>query len=228
MGNPTRFPNGISTAKLNTNLGNLPVPDPTEVFGDFNDFITYAAGDWTVTATTGTSALQAGAGGQILQTSAATASDIQHNLRNPGNFSFTSANQVWGYFRFQLADATGPALIMGLQAGGTAFAPTDGLYFTKAAGATTVTMNIRKSSTSTTITNIATLANSTFVELGYYYNGKDTVYVFVNETLVAATTTLTNLPTATTLALGFGVQQGGTGAKTMVTDFVYASTDGSR
>ncbi len=50
MGNPTRFPAGVSNNRAGSIMGNLPVADRNNLAIYQNDFFQYAAGDWTVVA----------------------------------------------------------------------------------------------------------------------------------------------------------------------------------
>ena len=205
MATPTRFPAGVSTQKVNQTLGMFGQPDPTDPIVDFHDFQQYVAADWTVTNTTthATIGLTAGAGGLISLAGGASSvtGDIAAIISNPLDFNFTSSQQVWFYTGFKVTTAANDQIQLGITAANSALTPSDGIYFNKAAGASTIDFVVRKSSTSTTQSAVATLVNATFVRLGFYYNGKDAVDVFVNDNKVYSQTVLTNLPTSTALAL---------------------------
>lgn len=190
---PVRFPSGVSTVGPGQLLGNLPAPNPFDCNFYFNDFNTYVAGDWAVVGTNGgTSALQALNGGSLLISTGATATNDASNLLTPASFSITPGFQAWFIVNVTLTDITtaaSPSFILGLSKGGPN-APTDGVYFTKASGANkTVSAVIRASSTSTTITGIATMVANTPITLGWYYDGKAlaTLYFFSSSTQTAAT-----------------------------------------
>lgn len=234
MASPSRFLNGISTAAVNTNLGNFPLPDPTEACVAFYDFNQYVAGDWTVTNTTShaTIGLVAAsatvpAGGVIgLVGGASSAStDVAAIQANPANMYFASGTPVWFYGHLKLDVAANNQVIFGIASSLATAAPTDGIYFSKAAAAATVDFVVRKSSTSTTQTTVATLSDATSVELGFYYNGKDAVDVFVNEKKVYSQTVLTNLPTAVALAPGLVMKLAATAPTTAYaySDFILAA-----
>lgn len=234
MAAPTRYPNGVTTSAVNTNLGMFPLPDPTEACVAFYDFNQYVAGDWTVTNTTShaTIGLVAAsatvpAGGVIGLAGGASSvsTDVAAIQATPANVYFSSTGQVWFYAHLKLDVAANNKVILGLASSLATVAPTDGIYFSKAAGAATVDLVISKSSASTTLSSVATLANATDVELGFYYNGKDSVEVFVNEVRVARQTTLTNLPTAVALAPGLAMQLAATAPTTAYaySDFILAA-----
>ena len=238
MGNPTRFVNGVSTQAVGRNLGNFPLPDPSECCVDFEDFNQYVAGDWTVTNTTShntiglvaaSSTIPAGGVIGLVGGASSVSTDVAAIQATPLNMYFSTSNQVWFYTHLKLDSATNNQVMVGIGSSAATVAPTDGIYFNKASGGATVDFVVRKSSTSTTVSSVATLTAATDVELGFYYNGKDTVYAYVNEQCVGSTTTLTNLPAAVAMA-PFIAMKLGAGAPTTATlysDFLLAAQDRS-
>jgi len=76
MGTPSRFNNGVTNVGKNHFAANFKAMVPTKYHQYFNDFDTYVAGDWTVTAVgAGTQALTDGDGGLLLRTNAAADND---------------------------------------------------------------------------------------------------------------------------------------------------------
>lgn len=234
MAAPSRFPNGVTTVAVNTNLGMFPMPDPSEVVVCFNDFNQYVAGDWTVTNTTShdtiglvaaSSTIPAGGVLGIVAGGSTTTSDIGAIQTNPLNFYFSSTQPVWFYAHLNTLNASNEQILLGITSSNATLAPSDGIYFNKAAGGATVDFVVRKSSTSTTQSAIATLTAATNVELGFYYNGKDAVDVFVNEVKVYSQTVLTNLPTATALGPTIGMKSSATAPTSggIYTDFILAA-----
>lgn len=228
MGVPTRFPAGLSTQPVNYNLGNYPNPDPTKVYTHFNDFPQYTAANWTVEtgANAGTAAAAAGQGGVVTLTTAAVGAADYENIRWVNqDFNFSSAQEVWFSTRLKVSEVTASIVLAGLVAAapGATETPTGGIYFKKSAGAATVDLVLTKASSSTTLSAVTTLTANTYVTLGFYYNGKDTVTVFVNGAPVGSQTTLTNLPTATALSHGVGVVSGEAVAKTLTVDWLLSS-----
>jgi len=233
MATPTRYPNGLSTQKVNQTLGMYGQPDPTDPITDFHDFQQYVAADWTVTNTTthATIGLTAGAGGLISLAGGASSvtNDIAAIISNPLDFNFASTQQVWFYTGFKVTTAANDQIQLGITAANSALTPTAGMYFNKVAGASTIDFIVRKSSTSTTQSAVATLVDGTFIRLGYYYNGKDSVDVFVNDNKVYSQTVLTNLPTSTAMAIALGLKAAATAPTTsdLIVDFVLAAQDRS-
>jgi hypothetical protein len=241
---PVRFTKGITNQPSFSPLGDFPIPSPLAAHIYINDFDDYTAGDWTVTATTGTTAKTAFNGGAVIQTTAATLNDIQSNVKNPASFTPVAGQGVWFMWRGQLSNAAGCTLQVGLQTGGTFLAPTDGIYFTKAAAATSVSLVIRASSVSTTVA-IPTFAfaDATNAMLAFYYDGnKVTAWASTSAstgvpvtnpgtanspsvyTATTGTQTLTNFPTAN-LSVGFGLSASSATVRTMTTDYILAANE---
>jgi hypothetical protein len=250
---PTRFLKGVSTSAKNTVLGNYMSPNQLDPHEYVNDFDTYAAADWTITTTTGTNALVAGNGGILRLSTAATSSDIQHIAKNPAAFNIVPGNQMWFLVSINLNDNVS-GFIAGLQAGGTAFAPVDGIYFSKVTGSANVDFTIRRASTSTTLSAVTTIGAATQTSFGFYYDGKQnpTIYVFSATPSIAGaaqtafgqpyfiggvmvgsigaesptSTSLANLPLAATgLTQAVGIQAGAAAIKTLDCDFLMAATE---
>lgn len=218
MGNPTRFPNGISTNAVTYPFGNFPLPDMTDVAYAVYDFDQYVAADWTVTNTTShytiglvaaSSTVPAGgvlglvAGGSTVNT------DVAAIQANPLNFYFTAGQQVWFEAHVIAANASNEQFVIGLASSAATLAPTDGIYFAKAAASTNIDFVVRTSSTSTTASNIATFGTGN-TRLSFYYNGKDSVSAYVNNVLLYQQTVLTNLPVSVALGPALAIKASAT------------------
>lgn len=229
MASPTRFPAGVSTQSVTQTLANFPMPDPGKVYVDYHDFDQYVAADWTVTNTTShqTIGLVTGAGGVFSSVGggASVTGDIGAIQSSPLDINFASTQPVWFYTGIKATSAINNQILTGITSSNAALAPTDGIYFNKAAGSTAIDFVVRKASTSTTQTAVATLVNNTYIRLGFYYNGKDSVDVFVNDVKVYSQTVLTNLPTATALGKTVGVKAAATSPTTadVIVDFSLAA-----
>lgn len=252
MASPTRFPAGVSTQAIGSTLGQFPLPDPTDISVDFEDFNQYVAGDWTVTNTTThqTIGLVAGNGGIISTVGGASSvtNDIGAIQANPLNFNIATntitatappTQLAWFYTAFKATTAANDQLLVGVTSSNATLAPTDGIYFNKAAGSTNITFVVRKSSTSlaasaysTGTTTVATLANATFVRLGWYYDGKGNIDVFVNDVKVCSVdvgvstgTMVSSFPNAVNLGMGFGCKAASTAPTTadMIVDFMLSA-----
>ena len=252
MAAPTRFPAGISTQVVNSSLGMYPAPDPSEVVEDFDEFIQYVAADWTVTNTTshGTAALIAGAGGLIQLAGGASsvtsdivaiiAAPLDVNIQaNTVSATYPPTAQAWFYTGFKATVAATDQLQIGVTSANSALAPTDGIYFNKAAASSAITFVVRKGSASlaataysTGTTTVATLVSATFIRLAWYYNGKGNIDVFVNDVKVCTVDVTTSaglvaatFPQATALGHGFGVKAAATAPTSadIIVDFIMTS-----
>lgn len=236
MGTPTRFTYGVGTAKVNTTFGNFPLPNPIDEAVAFYDFNQYVAGDWTVTNTTShatiglvaaSSTVPSGGVLGLVGGASSVSTDVAAIQANPFNFYFSTSNQVWFEAELKLDVAANNLIILGLASSVATAAPTDGIYFSKSAGNATVDFIISKSSASTTQTSVATLSDATNVRLGFYFNGKDAVDVFVNGAKVYSQTTLTNLPSSVALGPALAMKLAATAPTTAYayTDYILAAQE---
>lgn len=232
MGNisNTRFPYGLTNVGETDLFADMVQPDPTLFHEYFNDFDTYVAGDWTVTETDAgaTQALTAGDGGLLLITNTAADNDLVALQKNPAAFSFTAGKKLFFRCRFKVSDATQSDVVFGLQVVDTTpLDVTDGVYFLKADGAATVDVICRKNAStgSTSATAVATLANDTFIELGFYYDGAGKVAYEVNGAVVGSLDASSAYLPDTTCTVSFALQNGEAVAKTMTVDYVYVAKE---
>src|SRR4051812_25783 len=148
---PTRFTSGVSTSAPSYAMGSYSFRTPARLNEYYNDFNTYAAGDFTVTGTTGTNALIDGVGGLLAVTTDAATNDVQGFQLVKKSFAFTTGSQVWFQMNVKLANATQNAVMFGLGNSFTALTPTDGVYFSKPASSAVMAAVVRASSTSTSV-----------------------------------------------------------------------------
>lgn len=228
-GDPTRFPNGISTDQDVDLFGSYGLPDVTKfttLLDDFNDQFVTGSNGWTVTNVgTGTELLVDADGGVLELTNSAADDDSTAVQRTNESFLFESGKKLFFKTKFKLDDATQSDLVAGLQISDTTpGSVTDGVFFFKDDGATSLQFSVIKDSTSTINTNIGTLVDDTFIELGFFYDGDSTIKVFVDNSFVANVVT-TNLPDDEVLAPSFFVQNGEAVAKKMSLDFYFVSKE---
>ena len=232
MGNisNTRFPYGLTNVSEVDLFSDMVQPDPTLFHQYFEDFDTYTAGDWTVTETDAgaTQALTAGDGGLLLITNTAADNDLVALQKNPAAFTFTAGKKTFFRCRFKVSDATQSDLVFGLQVvDSTPLDVTDGIYFLKADGAATVDFICRKNAStgSITATAVATMANDTFIELGFYYDGQSKVAYEVNGSVLGSLDASSTYLPDTTCTVSFALQNGEAVAKTMTVDYVYVAKE---
>lgn len=235
MGTPVRFPFGISTDTVNQTLGNFGLPDPTEWVTYFNDFTNYVAGDWTSTVIgTGAAAAGTGNGGTVVLTNSAADNDgVQLQLTSTP-FVPVAGKKAFFKARFKVSDATQSDLAIGLIVvdttilGATAGdGVTDGIFFQKDDGSTTLTVYCQKDTTTgQTSATATTLVADTYVVVGWAYDGKSSVEVFVNDVKVATLDgSSTYLPNATSLTPSFAILNGEAAAKSLTVDYVFAAVE---
>ncbi len=191
-----------------------------------NDFMTYASGDFTITTTeagtgSATEALTSGAGGQLLLTNAAGDNDLDFLQLKGESFSLSSSKRAFFNARFKVSDATQSDVVIGLQITDTTpLAVSDGVYFMKDDGDTNLDFHIEKDGTDTTTAAVTTLADDTFVDVGFFIdpNTSQVSYFIGSATPVGVVNT--NLPDNEELTVSFGIQNGEAAAKTMTIDYI--------
>lgn len=226
----TRFQYGVTNVGETDLFGDMVQPDPTLFHEYFNDFDTYAAGDWTVTESQAgaTQALTAGDGGLLLLTNSAADDDLNALQKNPAAWTFTAGKKTFFRCRFKVSDATQSDVVIGLQVvDATPLDVSDGIYFLKADGSTNVSVICRKNATtgSTSASAITTLADDTFVELGFYYDGESKVYYEVNGSVKGSLDGSSSYLPDTTCTVSFAIQNGEAVAKTMTVDYIYVAKE---
>ena len=222
----TRFPNGVTNVgedSLFAALGQLAGP---QFHTYFEDFDYYAAADWTVTETQAgaTQALTDGDGGLLLLTNTAADNDLVALQKVGESYRFASGKKLFFEARFKVSNATQSDVVMGLQiTDATPLDVSDGVFFLKSDDSTTINLLVEKNNTATT-TSVGTLADDTYIRLGFYYDGNSSIQAFVNGTYVATSAT-TNLVDDEDLTISFALQNGNAVARTMTVDYVYVAKE---
>ena len=201
-------------------------PSSTLFYQYANDFMTYNSGDFTITTTeagtgSATEALTSGAGGQLLLTNAAGDNDLDFLQLKGESFKLSSSKKAFFEARFKVSDATQSDVVMGLQITDTTpLAVSDGVYFMKDDGDTNLDFHIEKDGTDTTTAAVTTLADDTFVTVGFFIDPNTSqVSYFIGEAEPVGVLN-TNLPDDEELTVSFGIQNGEAAAKTMTIDYV--------
>jgi hypothetical protein len=239
-------------------MGSMPLPDPNTVIRYYNDFNTYAAGDWTVNAggAGSSAAVGAGAGGLLLVTTAT--SGAESVVGNPAFFfqattGSAKGNQFWFTTNVTLdATVSQPDYQIGVVKGTMSSFQneTDGVYFMKKTGAvvtgtdTAWNLVIKAAAGATTTIRLPTSTlplNSAVIQLGFYYDAKPspTMFVYWNGSVVGTigaggslgtgtSADLTNLP-GSTILMGVTYYNGyHTGTSLLSADYVLAACETSR
>ena len=223
----TRLPSGVTNVTVADIFANMTQPVPTGYATYFDDFTTYAAGDWVVTETDAgaTQALTAGSGGLLLVTNTAADDDLVALQKTPAMITMAATQQTWFSARFKVSDATQSDVVMGLQAiDTTPLDVTDGIYLLKADGAATFDVVCRKNATtgSTSATAVASLVADTFVVFQWYYDGDGKLFYGTNGAVLGSLSVADYFPD-TGLTVSFALQNGEAVAKTMTVDYVYCA-----
>ena len=224
----TLLEGGVTNAVLGTALSSYLSMDPSTVHQYFNDFDVFASGDWTATDihAAGTNALTAGNGGILSMASSQTSADLDQLTLVVATFAFVPPLSLWFKTRFQLANATNPGLAIGLQNLNTnAFAATDGVWFQKNEASTTLNAIVSASSVATTSNWALTMANATYIDVGFHFDGGTDLSLYANGAKVGSVPT-TNLPLSTTsLALTMAIENGTAAVNTLLIDYVMVGVE---
>ena len=223
----TRFPNGVTNVGEDSPFADLTMPAPTKFHTYYEDFDYYVAGNWTVTETQAgaTQALTDGDGGLLLITNTAADDDLVALQKVGESYRFASGKKLFFEARLKVSDATQSDVVIGLQiTDATPLDVSDGVFFIKADGSTSVSLLVEKNGTATTTSSVATMANDTFISLGFYYNGASSIEYSVNG-VVKGTSVTTNLPDDEDMTVSIALQNGEAVAKTMTVDYVFVAKE---
>jgi len=223
----TRFPNGVTNVGEDSPFADLTMPAPTKFHTYYEDFDYYVAANWTVTETQAgaTQALTDGDGGLLLITNTAADDDLVALQKVGESYRFASGKELFFEARLKVSDATQSDVVIGLQITDTTpLDVSDGVFFIKADGSTSVSLLVEKNGTATTTSSVATMANDTFISLGFYYDGASSIQYFVNG-VVKGTSVTTNLPDDEDMTVSIALQNGEAVAKTMTVDYVFVAKE---
>lgn len=241
MGYPTNLTFGIATVPQQQPLGLYPLPDPfhtsansgLDVYTYSNDFTDLGnVASRVITGTSSTFALTDGIGGYGLLTPGGTTTATTC-YRYAASFQLTANQDFWYLNRIKASAVTGNQVVQfGLikSSGGTS-STTDSLLFVKAAGSTSLNLVSTVGSTATTlVTGITTMANDTFIDVGFYFNGAD-LLVYSSDALVARVTAPTIGASGTTLTNAlmttmFGITPVAT--ETLTIDYEFSAMETTR
>lgn len=202
--------------------------DDPDYFKYFNDFIAeqdYAAADWVITTTeagTGNASEAIAAdekGGALLITNDDADNDSDSLQLTQETFSLTSDKRCWYETRIKTSDATQTDIFMGLNITDTSpLDTTDRVGFQKNDGDTNILAKTEKDSTETSTDTGSDMADATYVQLGFYWDGKNKVEFYVDRDLKATHTT--NIPDDENLAVTIHIVNGEAAAKTLTIDYI--------
>jgi len=224
---PTRFPKGVTNVDASDQFRTLPVLDPTQVSVFHEDFHYYWPARWTVTDT-GTDTQAAGSEefGVLDVTLGAVAADASYLQKESESFSLETGRRAWFKARFSLSDATDADAIMGMQITDTTpLAVSDGVWFQTDNGDANLDFHCAKGSTQQDKTAIATLADSTYVVVAFYWNGVDRIEAYVDGVIKAVITDISTYMPTHTLTVSFGHKTTAGTANVMKVDYVFTAEE---
>jgi len=142
------------------------------------------------------------------------------------SYLFDASKDFFFKCRIKISDATDATMIVGLHITDTTpvAAITDGIYFLKSDGSTTVSLVVNKDSSATT-TSAGTMADDTWTTLGYYYSTKDRKFYIYKDNVQVGTSVNTNAPNDEEIALSFTIHNEEAVAKTMSVDYLVAGKE---
>lgn len=183
----TRMPNGLTNADPWQTMAAAGYPDPTFAHVYANDFDDYTAAQWTATLVgTGTQALAAGDGGNLLITNTTGAADATYMQKTPATFTMTLGKQMFFKFAGTLSAVNLDVFFCGFsQSGATTQASiTDGIYIVKATAQAGLVLNIVSNSVTTSfpLPSSCVLTAGTYFELGIMVDVLGNVAAFWNPT----------------------------------------------
>lgn len=223
----TRFPNGVTNSSSSGLFWNSILPNATSVHSFLDEFdrwnsdsVNYTI---TVSSSNSTQVMASADMGVLTITNVASATNDATVIEKVGkNFQFETGKRFWFHTRIKVDKISTANLLVGLAVTDTTpFDVTDGVFFQKDAG-TTLNFVVRKGSVATaTTTNVGVaMADNTYIDLGFYYDGVTTIQLFCSDALVANVST-TYLYTAGALSTIFAVRSNKLANVVLSMDYVY-------
>ncbi|MBT9130940.1 MAG: hypothetical protein DDT31_00521 [Syntrophomonadaceae bacterium] len=225
----TRFPNGLTNVKSTSSLGSMGQLDPSRFNTFFNDFNTYAATDWIVTAVgTGTTALIGGDGGLLQVTTSAAAPDSRSAQLVVANFFWEAHRRMFFKAAGVLSHAVDSVFQLGLvMVTTTPPTATNGIYLLKPAGTANIGAFVRRDATTGNVSNTAIgVVNGAYSSYGFSYNADNVVTFFINDRAVASLpcNSLVNSPNVN-LAVTFHIGNGSAVSRNFTLDYIFAAKE---
>ena len=235
----TNFDNGITNEAVGRLFGSMGMLNPLKHHVFFHDFDQFVNTDTTGTPTNTTgwdvAPLSTGIvgfnqnddGGVIQMQTAAVDNDniFVYNFNN--GFLFETGKRMFYQCRFATPDVVQTDILMGLSDGQETITPLDGIFFLKSDGANSVILRYTVNNTSIDTPVITTMSNSTFVTLGWMFDGQDRVYFGVDGNvsgfLDIAANNFSLIPVM--LAADMGLQAGEAVGKILDVDYVFMAKE---
>lgn len=208
----------------------LPVGKGPEIVELYNDFLVasdYAAGNWVVSETDAgaTQAIAADElNGALLLTNTAGEADVLGLQSAEEFFKMSAGKRAWFETKLKVsADSSLHNLTVGFMTTDTTpLATTDSVGFRKVAASSSI-LALTEDNTTETTTAVGTLADATYVTLGFYWDGINKVRFYVDRALKA--THATNIEQTNKLALTISMTNASAAADTITIDYIYVAME---
>ncbi len=230
---------GLEDPRTNPFFPNQKVGSIIEYYEDFLDAGTLPADPSTDTIDWEFSVTEAGAGDAVIALQDAQggvvrisndAADGDHVVaaKNGEAFQFVSGKKTWFKAKWAVNDADDVDAFIGLviqtATDPVGTAPTDGVFFRIQETDATLDLVVTKDSTATVTDLGVDLSDDTLVETAFYYNGVDSIEVYVDDAWVASVA-VTNLPDDELLSVYFAIENGAAAIDYMDIDYIYAAQE---
>lgn len=223
---PSHSRTGFSNALPGETLYDMGILNPFKYHLFSNDFDSFTAANWTVTETQAgaTQAINTGADGGILELVNSAADDDLNAIQMVNEtFKWEAGQDMFFYARLKVSDATQSDVVIGLQITDTTpLAVTDGLFFLKSDGSTTISFLAEKNSTATT-TAVGTVVSDTYFTIGFFYSAMDGLFHLFFNDAETGTSVTTNAVDDEELTISIALQNGDANARTLSVDYVLAA-----
>lgn len=230
----TRWPGGVNDATEDGAYSRFAGLRPFRYYTWINDFDRYVSTDWVLTETDAgsTEAIVSGTGGILAITNVSAGATDEASIQWAGGagavrptFAWDSTKDMLLAARFKLSDATNAACLIGIASTDTtpvASLPTNGIYFYKAGGATSLIASARKAGTSTSVT-LGAMADDTYVDVVFRFDSNtETWQAFLNNAMIGSFSTSSVSPTAA-LAVTIGLLNASAAAHVLSVDWLQIS-----
>lgn len=230
---PTRFKGPLLGARHSGNrefFEDLPLGvdlDHLVVFDDFNQVAVDSTNDWTVVKdTNATVAIGADAAfGTLVLTSEATTDDDGASIQGNEIFLPAVGKKIWFEARFQGSTVADMEVFIGLSQNfatnpEAVKSASNFIGFVVADGSASLLCQSEVSDANTSTASGVTLADATYVTVGFVVDGTSSIKYFVNRELVA---THTSVPTTELALAAFELSGSITGTRSMTIDYIFGA-----
>lgn len=227
----THFSSGVTNVSASADMTALRTMDPSQYYCWNDDFMEYIAGNWIVTETDAgsTEAIVSGAGGLFAITNVSAGATDAAQIQWCGSAAAGVLTVFWDATkdlivkaRVKASHATNTAWVVGAATVDTTLAaslPTDGIFFYKASGATSLIASARKAGASTSITLGATVAD-TFNTMAFVYTASDGTWRGYLDGIQSGETSTASISPTAGLSVGISLLNASAVAHVLTVDYL--------